>query len=161
MSGRKPKIKDIINKNNDKIMEWAGLGYTNKQICNNLNISEASFYKYLEKDFTFLEALKKEKMNVDVQVENALLKRALGYSYKVKMIEVIPDASGKGKKSNVKVIKEVEKQVPGDVTAQIFWLKNRQPGKYRNTPEEQNKELKVNIEFINPDKNLKLPEKTA
>lgn len=30
---------------------------------------------------------------------------------------------------------ELEKEVPGDVTAQIFWLKNRRPEKWRDKPE--------------------------
>ena len=30
---------------------------------------------------------------------------------------------------------ELEREVPGDVTAQIFWLKTRKPEKWRDKPE--------------------------
>ena len=69
------------------------------------------------------EALKKGKEVVDIQVENALLKRALGYSYKETKTEETAD----GDKVTVTV-----KEVVPDTTAQIFWLKNRRPDKWRD-----------------------------
>ena len=57
---------------------------------------------------------------MDRQVENALLKRALGYEY-----DEITTEYGKE-------IKRVTKQVVPDVTAQIFWLKNRKPDQWRD-----------------------------
>ena len=37
-------------------------------------------------------------------------------------------------KDGVKVVQTI-KHIPGDTTAQIFWLKNRRPDKYRDKPE--------------------------
>ena len=64
---------------------------------------------------------------MDIQVENVLLKRALGYDFQEERIE-------RSDKDGVKVVQTL-KHVPGDTTAQIFWLKNRRPDKYRDKPE--------------------------
>ena len=69
------------------------------------------------------EALKKGKEVVDIEVENALLKRALGYSYEEKKVEVSEEGT--------KVTKTIKEVVP-DTTAQIFWLKNRRPEQWRD-----------------------------
>ena len=72
------------------------------------------------------EALKKGKEVIDRQVENALLKRALGYSYD----EIMVEESDTGAKRRV-----TTKFVVPDTTAQIFWLRNRRPDMWRNNPE--------------------------
>lgn len=66
-------------------------------------------------------------------VENALLKRALGYSYEEVTTEIEEMADGSQKKH----VKRTTKMVPPDTTAQIFWLKNRRPDKWRDKPIEQ------------------------
>lgn len=58
-------------------------------------------------------------------MENALYKRALGYDAEETKVEV---ENGKKK------ITRVTKHVPPDVTAAIFWLKNRKPGAWRDKP---------------------------
>lgn len=62
---------------------------------------------------------------INLKVEEALLKAALGYEYEE--TEVI--ASKDGRNSRVKKIKRV---VPPDTTAIIFWLKTRNPSKWRS-----------------------------
>ena len=59
-----------------------------------------------------------------ISVENALLKRALGYDY-----EEVKTETENGVVTKVTTI---TKQVVPDVTAQIFWLKNRRPDKWRD-----------------------------
>src|SRR5690606_6331960 len=74
-----------------------------------------------------VEALNESRDFVDSLVEDALLKRALGYEYEeVKMI-----ASQDGKTRRVE---KIRKHVVPDVTAQIFWLKNRKPHTWRDRP---------------------------
>lgn len=64
---------------------------------------------------------------MDIQVENALLKRALGYEYMEERVEI-------SEKDGRKVIQTVKTVIP-DTTAQIFWLKNRRPDRWRDKPE--------------------------
>ena len=110
-----------------EIEAWKRDGLTDEQICKNLGIVKDTFYKYKEKYTDFSDALKKGKEVADIEVENALFKRAIGYKYK----EVIKEVKEiDGKKSTY--IKEVIKEMAGDVGAQIFWLKNRKSSKWKD-----------------------------
>lgn len=109
---------------------WARDGLTDEQIANNLNIATSTFYEYKKEHSEFSEALKKGKEVVDYEVENALLKRALGYDYEEKTYE---KRYNEQLNKYVEVLtKRVTKQVAPDTTAQIFWLKNRQSSKWRD-----------------------------
>lgn len=106
-----------------RLEAYARDGLTDEQIAHNMGISPATLYNYKRDHLEILEALKKGKEVVDIQVENALLKRALGYSYEEKKVEVSEEGT--------KVTKTIKEVVP-DTTAQIFWLKNRRPEQWRD-----------------------------
>ena len=123
-----------------EIEAWKRDGLTDEQICKNLGIVKDTFYKYKEKYTDFSDALKKGKEVADIEVENALFKRAIGYKYK----EVIKEVKEiDGKKSTY--IKEVTKEMPGDVGAQIFWLKNRKSSKWKDKQDIDIQDNNVNI----------------
>ncbi len=107
---------------------WARNGLTDVQIAKNLSISERTLNDYKIKYPQFLQALKKGKEVVDLEVENALLKRALGYKYTEVKTKVTDDGT--------EVTKTVKEVIP-DVTAQIYWLKNRKPEQWRDRPENE------------------------
>lgn len=115
-----------------KIEGWARDGLTEEQIAYNMGINRGTLNTYKNKFESINNALKKGKEVVDRQVENALLKRALGYEYE----EVKKEVDGTGA---VKITKTI-KQIPPDTTAQIFWLKNRKPIDWRDK-----KEVNTNI----------------
>lgn len=100
-----------------KLEGWARDGLTDEQIAKNAGINPATLYVWQKKYPDISESLKRGKEVVDRQVENALLKRALGYEYE----EVKEKFEGDVMTERTITKKEV---VP-DVTAQIFWLKNR------------------------------------
>lgn len=108
---------------------WARDGLTDEQIAYNMGINKATLYRWKEKYCDICDALKRGKEVVDRQVENALLKRALGYEYTETTREYIPELD------EMKTTKKVTKQVAPDTTAQIFWLKNRKPDKWRDKQE--------------------------
>ena len=110
-----------------EIEAWKRDGLTDEQIFKNLGISRDTFYKYKEKYSDFSEAIKKGKEVADIEVENALFKRAIGYKYK-EVIKEVKDIDGK----KTTYVKEVIKEIPGDVGAQIFWLKNRKSSKWKD-----------------------------
>ena len=123
---------------------WARDGLSDSQIAQNIRISVQTYYEWQRRFPSFREAIKKGKAPVDFKVENALLKRALGYSY----IETTTDFelvdTGKtdedGKpimEKKVKSVRSVKKEVAPDVGAQAFWLKNRRPDVWREKREEQ------------------------
>ena len=92
-----------------------------------MGISRETYYRWKEQFPDICDAIKKGKEVIDFEVEQALLKRALGYKAKEVRKEV--DANGK------KRVVEIEREVPPEVVAQIFWLRNRKPDKWRNNPE--------------------------
>lgn len=75
-------------------------------------------------------ALKRGKAPVDIEVENALLKRARGYEYEETTTEIVEWPDGTTRKH----IKKTTKHVIPDTLAQIYWLKNRRPDKWRDKP---------------------------
>ncbi len=137
---------------------WARDGLTNEQIATNLGVGKTTFYKMLNEHSELSELLKKGKEIVDYEVENALLKRALGYEYdestyevkydekQEKYVEVLtkrvtkqvsPDTTAQIKRGKEIVDYEVENALlknalDGNVTAQIYWLNNRKPKQWRN-----------------------------
>lgn len=106
-----------------KLEGWARDGLTDEQIAKNIGINRDTLYRWKKAYPDFSDALKRGKEVIDRQVENALLKRALGYTYDEVTI-----------KDDVEV-KRVRKQVAPDTTAQIFWLKNRKPEDWRDKRE--------------------------
>ena len=103
---------------------WARDGLTDEQIAGNIGINTSTLYDWKNKFPKISEALKKGKEVVDIQVENALLKRALGYEFQETRVE-------KSDKDGTKIIQTL-KHIPADTTAQIFWLKNRRPDLWRD-----------------------------
>ena len=110
-----------------KLEAWARDGLSDEQIAHNCGLKSIStFYEWKKKYSEFSEALKKGKEVVDIEVENSLLKRALGYQYD----EVKEKWDGKKLLERVVITREM----PPDTTAQIYWLKNRKPEKWRDRP---------------------------
>lgn len=103
-----------------KLEGWARDGLTDEQISSNMGITTSTLYVWKNKYSEISEALKRGKEVIDRQVENALLRRALGYKYDEVTIE-----------GGVET-KRVTKEVVPDTTAQIFWLKNRKPDVWRD-----------------------------
>ena len=121
-----------------KLEAWARDGLTDDQIAHNMGISRATLYEYKKNYPEISDALKRGKEVVDILVENALLKRALGYEYQETVEEIfetpdIVDVNGKPRQR--KHIKRVTKVALPDTTAMIFWLKNRRPDVWRDKHE--------------------------
>lgn len=109
---------------------WARDGLLDGQIAKNMGVSEATYYRYKKEYPEIKEALRKGKEVVDFEVENALYKRAIGYT--IRIVEQKIDKDG--------CVRDIERDmhVPGDVTAQIFWLKNRKRMQWRDKVEYSN-----------------------
>lgn len=126
-----------------KIEGWARDGLTDEQIAHNMDISRSTLNDWKKKYSDISDTLKRGKEVVDRQVENALLKRALGYEFD----EVTKELTETG----LIVTKKVTKQQAPDTTAAIFWLKNRKPNEWRDKRETQ---ISGDIGVHNPMQNL-------
>lgn len=124
------------------IQAWARDGLTNEQIAHNIGIAPKTLYEWINKFSEISNALKKGKEVVDIEVENSLLKRALGYSYDEVTKEISKETG------QLVVTKVVTKQVIPDTTAMIYWLKNRKPKQWRDKPTQEN-DVSSMIESMN------------
>lgn len=123
-----------------RIEGWARDGLTDEQIAQNMGIHVATLYRWQEKYSDICDALKRGKAPIDQKVENALLKRAIGYQYEeiVTDVEEYPtslvDENGDVITKSIKKTRTILKTALPDTTAQIFWLKNRRPDRWRDKP---------------------------
>ncbi len=113
-----------------KLTDWARRGLTDEQIAKNMGISRSTLAEWKNKYSDISDTLKKGKDEVDIEVENKLLKRALGYEYTETTSErVLNKETGE---FEFVLTKSVTKEVVPDTTAQLFWLKNRRPEQWRD-----------------------------
>ena len=96
-------------------------------------------YDWKKKYTKISEALKKGREISDYIIENALFQRARGYTATVKKAIKVkkPYYDDEGRRIDEESVEIVEEEmhVPGDVTAQIFYLKNRKPSNWKDKPE--------------------------
>ena len=139
--GRKGMSADWLTEDGLTLVEgWARDGLTDEQIFKNIGISETTFYEWRNRFPEFAEALKRGKAPVDYHVENALYKKATGYTVKLKKpikVKEKHQITGQGEvtKEHIEYVDE-EVYIAPDTTAQIFWLKNRRPDKWRDKVEQ-------------------------
>lgn len=131
-NGRKTRYNKEILKT---IIECAEKGWINKEICKKIGINTKTLYMWLNPESSFYkkeldDALKEAKKIPDQIVEQKLFKRACGYKYK----EVTKERALNPKTNEFEpvVTKEVVKEFPPDPTSMIFWLKNRDPQRWRD-----------------------------
>ena len=125
---KKGKYRDWITEEGLLLIEgWARDGLTDEQIAHNIGIRRETLYVWKDKYPNISNALKKGKEVVDRLVENALLKRAIGYEYEEVKTYIEKDGTGKERKR----VEKTTKHMAGDVTAMAIWLNNRMPDKYR------------------------------
>ena len=123
---------------------YAREGLSDVQIAEKMRISLTTYYDWQNKYPELSEAIKKGKAPVDEMVENALFKRAVGYSYVETTTDFELIDTGKvdedGKpvmEKKIKSVRSVKKEMAPDVGAAAFWLKNRRPDRWREKREEQ------------------------
>jgi hypothetical protein len=127
-------------------------GLDNKDIAKYFNYSEPYFSELVNSISELSEAIKRGRKPLEVIVENSLYRRAIG-GMKIKTQtrrfleekcecegedKKCPDCKGTGKKiiTDVELVQETVSELPPDVGAAAFWLKqkkadiwNRQPTK--------------------------------
>lgn len=122
--GRPSKYEAEWKDKLEVVKGWARDGLSNEQIAHNMGISTTTLYEWQNKYPEFADALSKSKEVVDREVENALYKKAVGYTVKIPQQKVLKDGT------IVDYMQTI--YIQPDVTAQKFWLVNRMPEKYRD-----------------------------
>jgi hypothetical protein len=116
-----------------RLEAWARDGLTDRQIAEKIGINERTLNRWKDKHEGICQSLKRGKEVVDIEVENTLIKRAMGFEYTE--TKVITEE----KNGNVTTRTEKTRKVAiPDTTAMIFWLKNRKPKEWRDKPDDSN-----------------------
>ena len=104
-------------------------GWTDAQVAEFVGVTRTTIENWKVKYPKFFTTLKDWKLNADKEVELSLYKRANGFEYEEVRTENVVVGENKlpGEKKTI-----TRKLYVGDVTAQIFWLKNRQPAEWRD-----------------------------
>lgn len=120
---------------------WARDGLTDEQIADNMGINVRTLYLWKKKSVQIFQSLKVNKELADIEVENALRKKALGFRETDQVVstrKTVEYENGKRiREITEPVVTEVAKYYPPDTTAQIFWLKNRKPERWRDKQEQK------------------------
>ena len=111
------------------IENWARQGLTELQIAKNLGIGMSTLSEYKLQHLELAEALKKGRAIIVVEIENALVKRALGSTYEeiktsIRMIGGV----------ETKYTEKTKKYALPDVGACCFLLKNKDRGNWSDSP---------------------------
>ncbi len=140
----KPKYEEWLTDDGLlRISGWARDGLTYQQIADNMRINVTTLRDWRKAYPSIDSALKESADIADRHVENALYKRALGYTYD-EVTQELRLNKDTGEESFIET-RRVTKQVLPDVTAQIFWLKNRKPKDWRDKREDDTVDKTINI----------------
>ena len=110
----------------EQIESWAAEGLINSEIANKMKIHPSTFYDYKNKYPEISESLKKGKKIIDCKVEQKLFNKCMG-TKTTKVIKELNKDTGE-----LIVVKEITEEVAPDTTAIIYWLKNREPERWKD-----------------------------
>ncbi len=123
---------------------WARDGLTDEQIADKCGVVRSTLSEWKKKYQDISDSLKKGKEVIDTEVENALLKNAMGYYYEEEVVSTKREVTYKdGKRVKEKsepVVVSLKRYKQPETTAQIYWLNNRRPKLWRNKIDKDNKD---------------------
>lgn len=128
--GRPTKFSDVIK---TKIIELAESGKTEDEIASFIGVHPNTLLLWKKKHQDLMWALKEAKSIADELVEASLFRRACGYTHPAEKHFLTKDpVTGE----QTILTHDYEEHYPPSEVAAIFWLKNRQPERWREKPPE-------------------------
>lgn len=121
--GRPSKFKPEFVAKAEKL---CGLGATDEDLADFFEVSIRTISNWKSEHPEFLQSLKGGKDEADDRVERSLYQRAVGYTH---------DATHFSSFQGTVTATPYRNHCAPDVTAQIFWLKNRRPDLWRDKQE--------------------------
>lgn len=122
------------------IRRLAEEGLSDEEIELRSGIGVTLFRRWKKEHPEFAAAIELGRAGADYAVVEALYKKAIGYNvslsktYKLKRIDYDPDTGKKIREYEELATGIDENYVPGDLKAETFWLKNRQPERWSEKP---------------------------
>lgn len=140
--GRPTEFKEVFIK---QAYELGLLGLIDTEIASVFGVTYTTLNTWKKKYPEFLMSLKRGKAESDSGVVKTLRERAVGYECEDEKIFC--------HEGNI-VRAKTTKRFPPDPTSMIFWLKNRQPDKWREKQEISNTGNGITINIKKEDENL-------
>lgn len=104
------------------LREWSLCGLLERDIARRMGIGVGTLNRWRRRYPAIAQALEVQRAAADDQVEDALLRKALGYESVEQRVEI----TAKGERKEVSTVK----QVGPDLSAIALWLKKRQPRRW-------------------------------
>lgn len=123
--GRPTKFRPEMT---EQVAKLCRLGATDVQIADFFGVTEKTVNNWKDAHPAFFQSLKGGKTEADERVERGLFERATGYEHPAVKV-FMPSGATKP------VYAPITERYPPDTTAAIFWLKNRQPERWRDRQE--------------------------
>lgn len=114
------------------IETYFSLGYIDKEVCEQIGITERTLYYWYKSHPELLQA-KKAKKIPNKMVEAAIYKNAIGHYKEEK--EIVGEVDASGKFTGKRMAKISTKYIAPNVVAGIFYLKNRDPERWKDKQE--------------------------
>lgn len=130
---------------NELVTKFCRLGCTDEELADFLDIATSTLYEWKNTYPKFSEAIQKGKEESDMDVTESLYKSALGRTMEYEEQAVT-------NKGEVVTLKKTA-VIPPNVTAQIFWSKNRRPKHWRDRQELEHsgQVTGITVKVIQPD----------
>lgn len=107
------------------------LGATDDEMADFFGVHRSTIYRWKLDHPDFCDAIKSAKEIADERVERSLYQKATGYNVTEEQAVKVKTEQFK---EEVEVV-QVDKHIPADTTAAIFWLKNRRKDQWRDKQE--------------------------
>lgn len=122
------------------------LGMEDGEIARIIGVSRATLDKWVNENDDFAFSLLEGRELADAQVAARLFQRAMGYEHTATKIAIHAQSGA------YQTVDYVQRYAP-DTAAAIFWLKNRQPDKWKDKSVHENE---FNMKDVTPVINLQL-----
>lgn len=133
----KPELNELAH-------NYCILGAMDEELAHFFSISVRTLSKWKKKYPDFQESIKTGKELADMKVAGSLYRKAIGYAYQEVLSQTVKvpvcnsgmDGTFSAETSkSFEIIKVTTKEIIPDTRAQIFWLKNRQPKRWKDKQE--------------------------
>lgn len=152
VSGKRDKYHRYVRDKLTLIVHWKRMGWTDEEVAKRLGIAYSTFKVYKGKYEELSAALRAGADEANAEVENALFGRAVGMKTTVKKpikVKTVEYENGKRVREEERIeYGEEEVFVPPDVTADMFYLKNRMPDRWGERKQAEDDERKTGVVLI-------------
>ena len=123
-----------------RLEAWARDGLDDKDLAKAMGISRKTLYEWKKKESDICDAIRRGRGGAREQIENALMKKALGYTVQVKEPVKVRRRYWNEQTQHMEEEEEVvmadkEIHIPPDPRAAQFWLTNRNRDRWAEHPE--------------------------